>query len=482
MRREAQRYAYHRSGFSASSAGPHAASDLKACLSFMAVALCGDSRQWCALAYNEVILDTWLGGGWNRNLSQMVRAIGIDKSAAGPAVKLAREVHSAALADGTAVPLAVYDRDAEREPFSPLPPAPAARPAASPRPSPSLQRRNARRLDEATAILARGTATQTVVCSPNGANAPNQSWHPYLFPQQIFYHPESKYCERKPAELGIDGAWLPVTHTRDRTERHAGGIWLYYASGCSDLLWHMGHTLLARNRAHAAILIEQRLAGGSELEASQRVVSWMIEHNEVGVLGRGARFFGRPLYNASNILGGAARGILGTPECLMTAPFWPNGSLHVCACACASNKGMLKRLFAMSGIIGHGALQMYAEAALAKLRARGDVWDTLQLSEQMQGHGSRRWAIEIWDIRYLPEHASSILGRENRSKILRRHALRASALNMQSSLPQQASACEASNVSRADFCLACADSLLEWFCQKSANKLQSHNTSAQHYS
>ena len=188
------------------------------------------------------------------------------------------------------------------------------------------------------------------------------------------------------------------------------------------------------------------------------------------MLGRGALFFGRPLYNASNILGGAARGILGTPECLMTAPFWPNGSLHVCACACASNKGMLKRLFAMSGIIGHGALQMYAEAALAKLRARGDVWDTLQLSEQMQGHGSRRWAIEIWDIRYLPEHASSILGRENRSKILRRHALRASALNMQSSLPQQASACEASNVSRADFCLACADSLLEWLCQKSANK------------
>ena len=294
-----------------------------------------------------------------------------------------------------------------------------------------------------------------------------------MFPQRISYHPESKYCERKPAELGIDGAWLPVTHTRDRTERHAGGIWLYYASGCSDLLWHMGRTLLARNRAHAAILIEQRLAGGSELEASQRVVAWMTEHNEAWLLDRGARFFG----NASNILGGAARGILGTPECLLTAPFWPNGSLHVCACASTSkNRGMLKQLHAMSGIIGHGALQMYAEAALAKLRARGNVWDTLQLSEQMQGHGSRRWAVEIWDIRYLPEHAPSILGRENRSKILRRHALRASALNMQSSLPQQASACEASNVSRADFCLACADSLLEGFCHKSANKLRSHNT------
>ena len=152
--------------------------------------------------------------------------------------------------------------------------------------------------------------------------------------------------------------------------------------------------------------------------------------------------------------------------------------MHVCACASTSkNRGMLKQLHAMSGIIGHGALQMYAEAALAKLRARGDVWDTLQLSEQMQGHGSRRWAIEIWDIRYLPEHASSILGRENRSKILRRHALRASALNIQSSLPQQASqqasACEASNVSRADVCLACADSQLEWFGQykPAANKL-----------
>ena len=189
MRREAQRYAYHRSGFSASSAGPHAASDLKACLSFMATWLCGDSRQWCALAYNEVILDTWLGGGWSRNLSQMVRAIGIDKSAAGPAVKLAREVHSAALADGTAVPLAVYDRNKEREPFSLLlPPAPVTRPAAPPpRPSPSLHRRNPRPLDDATAILATGTATQMVVCSPNGASAPNQSWHPYLFPQQISY-------------------------------------------------------------------------------------------------------------------------------------------------------------------------------------------------------------------------------------------------------------------------------------------------------
>ena len=91
--------------------------------------------------------------------------------------------------------------------------------------------------------------------------------------------------------------------------------------------------------------------------------------------------------------------------------FWSNGSLRVCSCA--SPPKPTKRLFAMSGIIGNGALQMYAEAALATLRARGGLpWDTLQLSEQMQGHGSRSWAIEIWDVRYLPERAPSILSLE----------------------------------------------------------------------
>ena len=59
----------------------------------------------------------------------------------------------------------------------------------------------------------------------------------------------------------------------------------------------MGRPLLARNRAHSAILIEQRLGGGSDLEAAERVVAWMKKHNEVGLLQRGAQFFGRPVYN-----------------------------------------------------------------------------------------------------------------------------------------------------------------------------------------
>ena len=77
MTHEAHRYAYERSGFNARAAGPHAATQLKACLSSMATWLCGASSRWCALAYNEVILDVWRGGGWHGSLPQMVRAIGI---------------------------------------------------------------------------------------------------------------------------------------------------------------------------------------------------------------------------------------------------------------------------------------------------------------------------------------------------------------------------------------------------------------------
>ena len=456
MTHEAHRYAYERSGFNARAAGPHAATQLKACLSSMATWLCGASSRWCALAYNEVILDVWRGGGWHGSLPQMVRAIGIAKGAAEPALKLARELHSAALADGVAVPLLVYDCNAEREPFSLLPPAPPPTPAPPP---PSPQPRTVYRLPAAIAD------ERTAVCSPWATGAPKGSWHPYLFPKQMSYHPNSHYCERRPADLGIDGAWLPVTHTRDRTALHSGGVWLYYARGCSDLLWHMGRTLLARNRAHSAILIEQRLGGGSDLEAAERVVAWMKKHNEVGLLQRGAQFFGRPVYNPAYILGGAARGILGEAGCMVGEAFWSNGSLRVCSCA--STPKSTKRLFAMSGIIGNGALQMYAEAALATLRARGGLpWDTLQLSEQMQGHGSRSWAIEIWDVRYLPEQAPSILSLENRTEILRRHVLRASGLCAQNgSSPQPAYACEPSNVTSASTCLACADSQLERSCQ-----------------
>ena len=86
------------------------------------------------------------------------------------------------------------------------------------------------------------------------------AWHPFRFPVGIEYLRQLP-CEPND-ELTRDDAWLPATHVGgpSRGPTDSGGIWLYYARGCSDLLWHMGRTALARNRAHAAVRAEQMTA------------------------------------------------------------------------------------------------------------------------------------------------------------------------------------------------------------------------------
>jgi len=67
-------------------------------------------------------------------------------------------------------------------------------------------------------------------------------------------------CETAP-ELGVSHAWLPVVHTYDLHQKWSlPGVWLYYARGCSDLLWNVGRTLLALNKFDAAVLLLQRQA------------------------------------------------------------------------------------------------------------------------------------------------------------------------------------------------------------------------------
>ena len=67
-------------------------------------------------------------------------------------------------------------------------------------------------------------------------------------------------CETA-SELGVSHAWLPVVHTYDLHQKwRLPGVWLYYARGCSDLLWNVGRTLLALNKVHAAVLLLQRQA------------------------------------------------------------------------------------------------------------------------------------------------------------------------------------------------------------------------------
>ena len=49
-------------------------------------------------------------------------------------------------------------------------------------------------------------------------------------------------------ELGQDDTWLPVTHTHTTQAALQVGLWFHYMRGCSDLMWNVGRTLLARKK------------------------------------------------------------------------------------------------------------------------------------------------------------------------------------------------------------------------------------------
>ena len=71
--------------------------------------------------------------------------------------------------------------------------------------------------------------------------------------------------------LGEGFARLPVLRTHTQADAVQLGVWFYYGSGCSDIFMDVGRTLLARNRCHAAVLLEQRAHGTSWREALYRV-------------------------------------------------------------------------------------------------------------------------------------------------------------------------------------------------------------------
>ena len=101
--------------------GPFDPRQLRQCLDAMKPRLCRERRRypWCAMAYNEVILDRWRSGGWE--LDTMVWAIGVARGASAASVELAREVQvAAAQQSGLQVPLLLYDRRRVDAPFSML--------------------------------------------------------------------------------------------------------------------------------------------------------------------------------------------------------------------------------------------------------------------------------------------------------------------------------------------------------------------------
>ena len=80
---------------------------LEQCLSEMQAWQCS-LQTWCGQAYNEVILDCWRDGGWNR--AHMVDAIAVGHDASEDALALARDVHAAALSEIPGIPLLLYNK------------------------------------------------------------------------------------------------------------------------------------------------------------------------------------------------------------------------------------------------------------------------------------------------------------------------------------------------------------------------------------
>ena len=83
-------------------------------------------KSFCQRAYNEVVLDSWREGGWQR--ASMVAAIAVPHGASDRAVALAHEVHAAALADIPGLgPLLRYDGFVQDgRPFTPSTTRPSA--------------------------------------------------------------------------------------------------------------------------------------------------------------------------------------------------------------------------------------------------------------------------------------------------------------------------------------------------------------------
>ena len=103
----------------------HPPEELRECLASMEIGLCHGCNTWCGerpngkfcgQAYNEVILDSFRGGGWQK--PAMIAAVAIANDASENALALAREVHAAARLDIPSIMLIFYDKFArDGQPF-----------------------------------------------------------------------------------------------------------------------------------------------------------------------------------------------------------------------------------------------------------------------------------------------------------------------------------------------------------------------------
>lgn len=253
---------------------------------------------------------------------------------------------------------------------------------------------------------------------------------------------------------------IPVTHTVEGNQLPVG-IWFYYARGCSDLSWNAGRSLLARNRCHAAVLLDQLVYNSSWVQATERVSKGLYNllrnhlvldysivrkhvlnseyvHSHTAISGQLNRTHAEHLA-LRFALDECAQGVFGVHDrhCLTDAPPTSGDDLR-CAGSC------LHRAMALSRLAGLSSFDFYSWANLLKLSRTHQAIDTVQLEQQPQGQGSTHWTTEIWDI-------TRDLARANRM------------------LPDprpfgqlDGSDCMLSDTSR--YCLACNDSRLSHSC------------------
>ena len=103
----------------------HPPEELRECLARMEIGRCHWCDTWCGerpngkfcgQAYNEVILDSFRRGGWQK--PAMIAAVAIANDASENALALAREVHAAARLDIPSIMLIFYDKFArDSQPF-----------------------------------------------------------------------------------------------------------------------------------------------------------------------------------------------------------------------------------------------------------------------------------------------------------------------------------------------------------------------------
>ena len=234
----------------------------------------------------------------------------------------------------------------------------------------------------------------------------------------------SRPCTEPPAELGIDGAWLPVTSVWTQRRPIGSGVWLYYARGCSDFAWSAGRTLLAKNRCDAAIQLQRRLmlrrAGSSTgvgagvgagagagagagtagkrrdaqlFAAAGRVAEWLLVRSNLPYASHHAQ-----IQKALAMTAGALGRNLSLPELLVecAAGLYEN-SPNDCREALAPEADArhptahlrLPRAYALSTLAGHDLLDVHNAAALRNLSHHYRLNSTASTAAAADGSGAQ---------------------------------------------------------------------------------------------